>query len=636
MRRLLLLLVVLCCFPAISAMAAEGELVTVDGVTYRKDGERAYIHAYPPDAGEIILHGTVAGLRVDSESLADYDSPVHAHTLVFAEGTTEKPWLHNLARWQSLKRIVIPSTMTSFYGTSMMPIPTLEAYLVHPNNPNMKAIDGVLYSKDGETMIAYPEAKGTHYDVPAGTQHIEGALYANTSLRSITLPEGLLRMEGGMLSAASALQRVEIPSTVLAIRQSAFPMGLSLREIIISPDNRWYEVKQGGVYSKRTGEIVAFPMGYSTAIDVASGGVGIASEVFAGNPYLTSISLPLGIREIEPGGFAACTALKSIQLPLTLERICPSAFRECVSLERIVLPPKVESIQARAFNGCWSLQEIHIPESVTFIDPTAFDYANPELVIYAPEGSQGHRFALQKGMWWAAPGGTPQKLAPQAAVYAVVDLPGEADTLPMYADASTIGPPVMHLPVGETVEIIDDEGGVALIRRGPDAGYVQSAALERMDAWHSMVALTIVQGVPQHGDNGWVVLYTFPSAEATVAEPYDTYEMKILGIAGTFYYVRTPEVIAYLPGDNAIIGREAMDDGRQYGAVASKSPGKRAGLYTLPDAGSERLAYLYNTAQVVLLGIEGDWVHVQAGDTKGYLLAEAVQEITVASPTYPD
>lgn len=636
MRRACVLLLLLCCFCAVSTQAEQGELISMDGVTYRKAGEVAYIHAYSPDAQEIVLHATAGGLRVDSEALADYDAPVTAHTLTFAEGMEEKPWLHSLGRWQSLRRIIIPSTMRSFSATSILPIPTLEAYLVHPNNPRLRAIEGALYTKDGSTLLAYPEAKGSHYDVPAGTQNIYGAFYANTSLRSITLPEGLARMEDGMLRAATALERVEIPSSVMAIRNEAFPLSLSLREIVISPDNRWYEVKQGGVYDRRTGEIVAYPMGYSTAVDVAPGGVGIASEVFAGNPYLQSITLPPGIREVEPGGFAACTVLQSIQLPLTLERIGQSAFAQCVSLARVVLPPGTQAIYARAFVGCQSLREIHMPDSVAFIDPTAFDYASPDLVIYAPEGSQGHRFALQRGLWWAVPGGVPQKLQAEAAVWAVVDLPGEADMLPVYADARASGAPMLRLPVGETVEIIGEEGDMALIRRGPDTGYAQSHALRRMDAWQSLVDLSIVQGVPRHGDNGWVVLYTYPSMEAPIAEPYDAYEMRILGIAGTFYYVRTPEVMAYLPADNASIAREAMDDGRRYGAVASNAPGKRAGLYAQPDARGEMLAYLYNATQVVILGADDEWACVQTGDgMQGYLPAEAVQEIPMAGPSYP-
>lgn len=50
----------------------------------------------------------------------------------------------------------------------------VSAYEVPEDHPLYKAVDGVLFSKDGKTLLDYPARMDMHYDVPRGVEHIAG------------------------------------------------------------------------------------------------------------------------------------------------------------------------------------------------------------------------------------------------------------------------------------------------------------------------------------------------------------------------------------------------------------------------------------------------------------------------------
>jgi hypothetical protein len=68
--------------------------------------------------------------------------------------------------------------------------PLLTAITVADNNQNYRSIDGVLFDKNAETLIKYPEGKtASSYTVPDGTIKISAyAFYNNEYLKGITIP----------------------------------------------------------------------------------------------------------------------------------------------------------------------------------------------------------------------------------------------------------------------------------------------------------------------------------------------------------------------------------------------------------------------------------------------------------------
>lgn len=113
---------------------------------------------------------------------------------------------------------------------------TIDAYEVPEDHPLYQAIDGVLFSKDGKTLLAYPGGRtDEHYDVPAGVEHIWPYAFGTDYLKTISLPIGLKTIGSGAFSDCGRLQSIAIPLTVTEIGDYAFWGCVSL-ELVSLPD----------------------------------------------------------------------------------------------------------------------------------------------------------------------------------------------------------------------------------------------------------------------------------------------------------------------------------------------------------------------------------------------------------------
>ena len=144
-------------------------------------------------------------------------------------------------------------------GLSMNPFihcSSLETIEVDGENPIMRSVDGVLFSKDGTRLYTYPAGKkGESYVVPEGVTWIgDYALLGNNNLvfvelpatvtrlcsmafagcqrlETVNLPESLTCLEGGLFWDCTSLKEVRIPAGVRAIGYSAFYNCTSLKTI---------------------------------------------------------------------------------------------------------------------------------------------------------------------------------------------------------------------------------------------------------------------------------------------------------------------------------------------------------------------------------------------------------------------
>lgn len=103
-----------------------------------------------------------------------------------------------------LTDIVLPDSVSSIDDMAFMVSVTVsQGYLpyvptpftridVAPGNPYFTSIDGVLFDKEGKTLIAYPEGKSDKYVVPNGVEQIGAyAFIANITLKDLVLPSSL-------------------------------------------------------------------------------------------------------------------------------------------------------------------------------------------------------------------------------------------------------------------------------------------------------------------------------------------------------------------------------------------------------------------------------------------------------------
>lgn len=116
---------------------------------------------------------------------------------------------------------------------------------------------------------------------------------------------------------------------------------------------------------------------------------------FEGCSALTCVNLPKGVSAIGMSTFEDCTALTDIHIPEGCRSIGLRAFHGCASLHSVTIAQGMETIDNLAFGHCPSLKHITLPASVREIAANAF-VGRKGLTIHAPVGSYAAAFARKR------------------------------------------------------------------------------------------------------------------------------------------------------------------------------------------------------------------------------------------------
>lgn len=214
-----------------------------------------------------------------------------------------------------LKSMSFPASLKSIGKQAFANCLALEYFEVDEANSNYTANSGVLFSKDMTTLVAYPNSRGSSYEVPESVTEIgESAFFGCQDVTSIVLHD-----------------------KVDSILEGAFYMCSSLEEMVL-------------------------PAGLTT----------LADWTFAYCVSLASVELPDGITAIGNDCFAGCSKLTSVEIPDAVKQIGNQAFHSCSDLNKLVWGKNVEIVGSEAFSGCKVLETVEILSPVTEIGLEAF------------------------------------------------------------------------------------------------------------------------------------------------------------------------------------------------------------------------------------------------------------------------
>ena len=177
---------------------------------------------------QVSLPSTLRYLGIESFCLLDFTSFTLPEQLEVLENGAFVYCYFNVLRIEST--LPAQELLNSFYDC------TVVTYEVPEDHPLYQAIDGVLFSKDGKTLLAYPNGRqDEHYDVPAGVEHIIRNAFGTDYLKTISLPIGLKTIADAAFAGCGRLQSIAVPLTVTEIGKDAFWCCVSL-ELVSLPD----------------------------------------------------------------------------------------------------------------------------------------------------------------------------------------------------------------------------------------------------------------------------------------------------------------------------------------------------------------------------------------------------------------
>lgn len=264
--------------------------------------------------------------------------------------------LANVTTDMTVKRVFIPKSVEVIHNYAFDDFGALEYIEVDKDNPYYKSVDGVLYTKDGKTLVRYPVGKkDASFTVPEGVTNISNHAFlininyqinlddndslvtnaANHSLEKVILPQTLTYI-GSRAFQGSSIKTIEIPNNVQTISNSAFSYCTELRTV-------------------KLGENVSC----------------IDTSAFSGCSSLVGIEFPNSLARIESFAFTNCTSLKNVTLPKGVNSIGEFAFSNCSSLSCVEFLGNVNLLSENAFIFCSSLNKVIMPSGIFSVSEAA-------------------------------------------------------------------------------------------------------------------------------------------------------------------------------------------------------------------------------------------------------------------------
>lgn len=245
---------------------------------------------------------------------------------------------------------------------------------VDADNPYYCSKDGVLYTKDMSTLVAYPRAKEDDTlilpdSVSKVMDHAFGILNSDDlKLRNIYIPAGLTNL-------------------------SAFKFLECIEGFTIAADNPMYCDVDGVIFSKDMKTLVLYPPAKQTVW----------------------YKVPNGVEVIGSCAFVECNRLITLELPDGLKKIESIAIQYCSALCNLVIPETVTSLGNHALlqntsNDAYNIYFMGDAPTAPYYgysDPPIHHYGNAEWTLYYIEGKEG----------WTSPTWTTDEYTYQTATF---------------------------------------------------------------------------------------------------------------------------------------------------------------------------------------------------------------------------
>ena len=326
----------------------------------------------------------------------------------------------------------LPASLVSYNKDVFDKCTNLQSFVIDSSNTKFKTTDGVLYSKDGKTLIRYPIAKsGTSFTVPSTVTTIGySAFYKNANLTKVVMNSPVAVIDEYAFDA-SHLTAIDIPSSVTTVKKYAFGSinGTISKVTIRVPDttvdstafsgDTITDLCFGGYsdnwnssswktaltdkytnihywYWVSNGKLLEY-FGYSTGFAVPSGVTEISSGAFSRSPQMNAITISETVTTIPASTFDALKSLTAINVNannttfksdggILFTKDGKTILRYPIAKTgtSYSIPTTVTTIGNSAFYWVRNLESITIPSSVTKVEAYGFDSCPKIKIITIP------------------------------------------------------------------------------------------------------------------------------------------------------------------------------------------------------------------------------------------------------------
>lgn len=223
-----------------------------------------------------------------------------------------------------------------------------DAFAYEVRDDGTLEVIGRAYSSDEENVsLTIPAMEKGRKVTSIASWAFDGCSYLST----VTIPEGIERIDGHAFAECNNLTTVTLPSSVYYIESYTFTDCERLKEFVVSEENKNFCAENGILFSKDKTKLIQYP---------------------AQNPA------------------------ENYSIPSTVEFINYCAFSKCANLKKLEIPSSVHYIDAYALRGSEKLTQINVDENNVYLcseNGVLFNKDKSNLIIY-PEGKTSESYTI--------------------------------------------------------------------------------------------------------------------------------------------------------------------------------------------------------------------------------------------------
>jgi len=240
---------------------------------------------------------------------------------------------------------------------------------VNSNNPIYSSLEGILYNKLQDTLMACPRGKAETIIIPNSVKTIGNHAFIFCQLTSVEIPNSVIDIGNSAFGGCFNLEKIEIPGSVILIGIESFGLCNSLTTIDVDVSNPNYSSDDGILYNKLQDVLMCCPGAKTETITIPNTVETIGFYAFSRCGKLTSVIIPNSVTYIEDGAFSYCTGLTSVTIGSAVSMIGRHSFKDCTGLKSITcnapLPPAIifgnEPEQLSTFDGVPQTTPVYVP-----------------------------------------------------------------------------------------------------------------------------------------------------------------------------------------------------------------------------------------------------------------------------------
>ena len=354
-----MLLAMLSC---LAAHAAVGDAFTFGDLTFTITSESpAEVSVKATNtktiSGAVVIPSTITN-NGQTYSVTSVDnnafSSASSITSISIPQTVTKIGSYGFMSCTNCQSINIPDNVTTIGEGAYSDLVKIAAFSISEDNEYYAVVDGALYNKNKNRIIAYPGGKtDANFDIPVGVDTVStNCFLQNKYLESVTIPDGVTNIMLRAFKGIDKIKSISLPGSLKYVGNGAFSDCKSLTEILT---NGAFFSEDGVLYnvSNKT-NLIQYPAGKSDVEFVAPSTLTkIAGYAFFGSSTLQSITIPAGIDQINNYTFYNCSGLtKFVNHNPIPQNVGTGAF-DSVNLSNVILYVPASSKTAYAVADIW-------------------------------------------------------------------------------------------------------------------------------------------------------------------------------------------------------------------------------------------------------------------------------------------